>query len=73
MTAATGPVGLISNPASGHNRDQFERIHNRIARCPEIHHLVTHRDAEKAATLATASSRPQVIILDFIGSSPRAE
>ncbi len=41
MTVAGGPVGLISNPHSGHNRDQFQRISARIARCPEIRHVVT--------------------------------
>ena len=42
MSRAAGPIGLISNPASGHNRDHFERIHERIGRCHSIHHIVTH-------------------------------
>lgn len=37
-----GPIGLISNPHSGHNRDQFQFIDKRIARCRGIHHRVTH-------------------------------
>jgi diacylglycerol kinase (ATP) len=39
--SVAGPVGLISNPGSGHNRDQFEGIHSRIAQCDAIHHIVT--------------------------------
>ena len=35
------PVGLISNPNSGHNRDRFDRISAMVADCPSIHHLVT--------------------------------
>ncbi len=38
-------VGLVSNPASGHNRDQFERFRRRIDASPSIHHIVT-RGAE---------------------------
>lgn len=36
-----GPVGLISNPASGHNRDQFVRLRERIDASPTILHRVT--------------------------------
>ncbi|MEE4145702.1 MAG: diacylglycerol kinase family protein [Halieaceae bacterium] len=57
MSGAAGPVGLISNPASGHNRDQFERIHGRIARCPSIHHIVTHSLADVAPALAEMARR----------------
>ena len=71
MTAAAGPVGLISNPASGHNRDQFERIHNRIARCPDIHHLVTHSAAEVPAALAELAAR-QVGVLAINGGDGTA-
>lgn len=42
MSHAAAPVGLISNPNSGHNRNQFERIERRIARCECIQHAVTH-------------------------------
>jgi hypothetical protein len=52
VNRAIGPLGLISNPGSGHNRDQFERIHSRIARCPAIHHVVTHSPAEVRPALA---------------------
>lgn len=37
----SGPVGLISNPGSGHNRDQFPGIRARIDRCRAIKHIVT--------------------------------
>ncbi len=46
MTVSSGPVGLISNPSSGHNRDQFTRIRERIERSPSIHHIVTDSPAE---------------------------
>jgi diacylglycerol kinase family enzyme len=32
---------LISNRNSGHNRDRFEGIRDRVGRCSQIHHLVT--------------------------------
>ena len=41
-----GPIGLISNPSSGHNRDQFEGIRSRIERYPSIHHRITHCTAD---------------------------
>ena len=62
MTAASGPVGLISNPASGHNRDQFERIHERIARCGAIHHVVTHSAADVPAALAEMAARGVTVL-----------
>ncbi|MCZ6829286.1 MAG: diacylglycerol kinase family protein [Gammaproteobacteria bacterium] len=34
-------VGLISNPNSGHNRDRFDRIRERVSHCSPVHHLVT--------------------------------
>lgn len=51
MTPPAGPVGLISNPASGHNRDQFERIRAQIERHPAIHHCITHGTADIAPAL----------------------
>ncbi len=45
-TVASGPVGLISNPNSGHNRDQFHDISARVARCQEIRHVVTDTAAD---------------------------
>ena len=65
MTAAAGPVGLISNPASGHNRDQFQRIQQRIARCPAIHHVVTHSAAEVPVALRRlAAIEPAVLAIN---------
>lgn len=46
-----GPVGLISNPGSGHNRDQFGKLAARIDRSPAIHHLVTKSADEIPAAL----------------------
>ncbi len=51
MRRPSGPVGLISNPASGHNRDQFEKLRARIARHPTIRHCITHGTAEIAPAL----------------------
>ncbi len=44
-------MGLISNPASGHNRDQFEGIRARIEQTPGIHHRITHSPADIAPAL----------------------
>ena len=41
MTRAAAPIGLISNPGSGHNRNQFTRIAERIDRCDYIQHRIT--------------------------------
>ena len=57
MTAPAGPVGLISNPRSGHNRDQFERIRSRIARCPQIHHIVTDSPDDISPALTELAER----------------
>jgi diacylglycerol kinase (ATP) len=46
-----GPVGLISNPTSGHNRDQFDDLHSTIAQYPGIHHRITHSQADIADAL----------------------
>jgi hypothetical protein len=46
MAMAAGSVGLITNPASGHNREQFAQLQSRIERCAAITHIVT-RSAEE--------------------------
>ncbi len=46
MSVPAGPVGLISNPDSGHNREQFQDIRLRIAQRPGIHHRITHSPAD---------------------------
>lgn len=46
MALPARPVGLISNPVSGHNRDQFEGIRSRIDGHTDIHHRVTQSAAE---------------------------
>ena len=46
MRPAAGPVGLISNPSSGHNRDQFEGIRSQIEQHRGIHHCITHRASD---------------------------
>ena len=57
MNPGTGPVGLISNPRSGHNRKQFEGIRSRIERCPTIHHVVTQSPADIRPALENLSAR----------------
>ncbi len=57
MNAHTGPVGLISNPASGHNRKQFERVRTRIGQCPQIHHIVTDSPADIKPALSELAAR----------------
>ena len=51
MRPVAGPVGLISNPTSGHNRDQFDGIHSTISQYPGIHHRITHSQADIADAL----------------------
>lgn len=57
MKAHTGPVGLISNPGSGHNRNHFERIRTRIGQCPQIHHIVTDSPADIKPALTELAAR----------------
>ena len=71
MNLANRPVGLTSNPATGHNRDQFERIHTRVASCPAIHHLVTHSMADVGPALAELARR-EVSILAINGGDGTA-
>ena len=71
MTDASNLVGLISNPASGHNRDQFERIHARVAQCSTIRHLVTHSKADVGSALAELA-RLQVAVLAMNGGDGTA-
>ena len=52
-----GEVGLISNPGSGHNRDQFDRIRKRIGECPAIHHIVTQSPDDVRAALEDMAQR----------------
>ena len=54
---ATGPVGLISNPDSGHNRDQFERICAQISQCDAIQHIVTQSPADIEPALRALAAR----------------
>jgi len=46
VSGATAPIGLISNPGSGHNRNQFNRIKGRIDACENIAHRITHSTEE---------------------------
>ena len=71
MKAASGPVGLISNPRSGHNRDQFERIRQRIQRCSAIKHIVTDSPGEIPAALQQLADH-QVDILAINGGDGTA-
>ncbi len=64
-------IGLISNPNSGHNRDQFARIDALVARQPAIHHIVTHSPDDIAPALETLSRR-QVKVLAINGGDGTA-
>lgn len=46
MTSAAGPVGVISNPGSGHNRDQFDHTAARLDKCSSIDHAITRQTQE---------------------------
>ena len=64
-------IGLISNPGSGHNRDEFARIESLAAGQPAIHHVVTHCLADIAPALE-ALSRRQVKVLAINGGDGTA-
>jgi diacylglycerol kinase family enzyme len=64
-------IGLISNPNSGHNRDQFARIETLVAEQPSIHHVVTHSPADIAPALEILSRR-QVEVLAINGGDGTA-
>ncbi len=49
--ARTGIVAVISNPGSGHNRDQFPRIRDRLDRCEGLLHRVTESREQVPAAL----------------------
>ncbi len=51
MLADDQAVGLISNPSSGHNRDLFPTLNERIAASP-VRHIVTRSAADIDAALA---------------------
>jgi len=55
-------IGLISNPNSGHNRDDFARVEALVARQPAIHHVVTHCPDDIAPALETLSRRPVKVL-----------
>lgn len=57
MKPPAGPLGLISNPASGHNRDQFEAIRARIEQHSSIHHRITRSPADIAPALRELAAR----------------
>ncbi|GAB5450886.1 MAG: hypothetical protein Hals2KO_12140 [Halioglobus sp.] len=64
MTAAPA-VGMVSNPGSGHNRSQFERICARVQRSPGIHHCITQSADDIDTALAQlAEHRIEVLAIN---------
>ena len=58
-------VGLISNPNSGHNKNDFARVEALVAGQPAIHHVVTQSPADIAAALEALSGRqPKVLAIN---------
>jgi len=57
-----GPVGLISNPTSGHNRDQFDRIRSLLERHPRILHRVTDSPADIPGALDEFAARHVTVL-----------
>jgi hypothetical protein len=51
MRSAGAGIGIISNPASGHNRDHFPALRQELDRCPDALHRVTGSAEEVAAVL----------------------
>jgi hypothetical protein len=51
MRGAGAGIGIISNPASGHNRDHFPALRRELDRCPGALHRVTESPADVPAVL----------------------
>ena len=66
MRQTAGSVALISNPSSGHNRDQFEGIRSRIAQSSGIHHRVT-RSADEIRPVLQELAELNVEVLAING------
>ncbi|MEP5764470.1 MAG: diacylglycerol kinase family protein [Halieaceae bacterium] len=61
----SGPVGVISNPGSGHNRDQFEKIRQRLESSPAIvHHCTDSIDDIPAALGAMSDAGVSVLAIN---------
>ena len=59
------PVGLISNPGSGHNRDRFEALAARLQRCPNIIHRITQSPDDIDPALDTlAQAAPALLAIN---------
>jgi len=56
-------IGLISNPASGHNRDRFARIATHIDACQSIRHRTTTSAAQIPEVLADFAA--QGVLIDM--------
>lgn len=65
MKQPARPVGLISNPASGHNRDHFAGVRSRLEQVPGIHHRITRSTADiKPALLEFAALDVEVLAIN---------
>lgn len=71
MIAPTGLVGVISNPGSGHNRNQFDRIRGRLERCGPVRHIVTNGPGDIGPAL-DAFARDKVEVLGINGGDGTA-
>jgi len=57
-----GTVGLISNPTSGHNRDQFDRVRSLLENHPRILHRVTDSPADIPRALDEFAARHVTVL-----------
>jgi diacylglycerol kinase (ATP) len=64
-------IGLISNPNSGHNTDQFDQIQTLIADQANITHIITQSAQEIPAALAALAAK-QVSVLAINGGDGTA-
>ena len=71
MKPDSASIGLISNPGSGHNRDQFERIKSRIAQSSQIHHIVTQSPDDITPALQELAAR-NITVLGINGGDGTA-
>jgi hypothetical protein len=66
MAGAGFRVGLISNPASGHNRDRFERIRRRVDACSAIDHRISN-SVDEVGALLEGFARERIDLLAING------
>ncbi|HKK22551.1 MAG TPA: diacylglycerol kinase family protein [Pseudohaliea sp.] len=65
MRGSGAGIGIISNPASGHNRDHFPRLRRELDRCPgALHRVTTHADEVPAVLEEFADAGVGLLVIN---------